>query len=152
MPRLSCYLVAAVALVFAGCGKKGPPPVVEARGVVLLDGKPLPNASVQFLPMLKDFGAEFNSTAITDDEGKFTLMCMNNKSGAVTAKHKVVVTEYTPAEGRGESGEAQTRLAQFRAKLKNRPIPENYTDALHTPLEVEISADKQDYTLELKRR
>src|SRR5438876_709313 len=86
-------LVAAIVLAVSGCAK-GPPPVTEVSGVVLLDGKPLPQARVEFVPDLSSFGAEMNSSAITDDDGRFTLeLTYKSQPGAVVGKHHVVVAE-----------------------------------------------------------
>src|SRR5262245_11504648 len=144
MSRRICGLLAGVALAagLAGCSKS-PPPVTEVRGQVLLDGKPLPHAQVVFQPQLKDFGAEQNSTAVTDEEGRFTLKTMADKPGAVVGTHKVLVTEYTPENLRGMSADAQKSAAQYQAKLKNRPIPDDYGNLVQTPLQVEVKKDQQ---------
>jgi hypothetical protein len=141
-----------VALTLSGC-KKVPPPVTEAEGTVLLDGKPLPQAQVEFVPDLRDFGAEMNSTAVTDDAGHFHLTCgFNEQPGAVVAKHRVIVMEPpTPGEFRGQDEATQTRLAQYIAKLKNRPIPEKYGTLSKTPLVVEVKAGQSTYDLQLTR-
>ena len=141
-----------VAVALSGCARV-PPPVTEAEGTVLLDGKPLPQAEVEFVPELRHFGAEMNSTAVTDDEGHFHLTCAyNQQPGAVVAKHHVLVAEPpTPAEFRGMDERTQTRLAQYMAKLKNRPIPEVYGTLGRTPLVVEVKAGQKTYDLQLTR-
>jgi hypothetical protein len=144
--------VLGVALTLSGC-QKVPPPLTEAEGTVLLDGKPLPQAHVEFVPELRNFGAEMNSTAVTDDAGHFHLTCsFNQQPGAVVAKHHVIVMEApTPAEYRGQDERAQTGLAQYYAKLKNRPIPEKYGTLSKTPLVVEVKAGQSTYNLDLTR-
>ena len=143
-------LVVAVALV--GCARV-PPPVTDAEGTLLLDGKPLPGAEVEFVPELAHFGAEMNSTGVTDDQGHFRLTCVyNQQPGAVVGKHHVVVTEApTPPELRGMDGRSQARLAEYLAKLKNRPIPEVYGTLGKTPLVVEVKAGEKTYDLQLTR-
>src|SRR5262249_22113460 len=128
-----------LSLALPGCSKS-PPPVTEAEGVVLLNGKPLPNALVTFVPQLSNFGAEMNSTAVTDDEGRFKLeMTYRSQPGAVVGKHKVMVTEAPPSgEFRGMSEKAQAGYADQLAKLKNRPIPTRYGAVGTTPVEVEV--------------
>lgn len=138
-------------LACVGCAKT-PPPVVEVRGVVLLNGEPLPHASLEFLPQLEHFGAEFNSTAITDDKGRFILTCQHQqKSGAVVGKHKVLVSDAIPEKFRSQRGETQAELARYLGQLKNRPIPEAYAALMKTPLRVEVTAEQQEYTLKLQR-
>src|SRR5262245_27963016 len=144
----------AVVLAFgtAGCARV-PPPVTEVEGVVLLDKQPLPNAYVEFVPELEHFGAELNSRGITDEQGRFQLVCAQRQQpGAVVAKHRVVVLEApTPEEFRQQTEVAQEKYALFLAKLKNRPIPDAYASVSQTPLRVEVVADKKNYTLEMTR-
>src|SRR5262249_11909359 len=90
-PALITLALAALAL--AGC-RRSPPPVVEVDAVVLLNDQPLPNALVEFVPDLKHFGAEMNSTGVTDEKGRVRLVCASGQQpGAVAGKHHVLVTE-----------------------------------------------------------
>jgi hypothetical protein len=128
------------------------PPVVPVSGTAYLDGKPLPLAHIEFVPDLKHFGAESNSSAVTDEEGRFTLLCSHQQqAGAVVATHHVVIIEYVPDELRGFSAKAQQKLAEYQAKLKNRPIPEQYSALSRTPLTVEVKAGQETYDLQLTR-
>jgi hypothetical protein len=141
-----------IAAALSGCARV-PPPVTDAEGTVLLDGKPLPQAQVEFVPELRNFGAEMNSTAVTDDGGHFHLTCTyKEQPGAVVARHHVLVTEpATPAEFRGMDERTQTRYAQYLARLKNRPIPEVYGTLGKTPLVVEVKPGQTTYDLRLTR-
>jgi hypothetical protein len=145
---------AAVAAALAVCGcSKALPPVVPVSGVVLLDGKPLSHAKIEFVPDISGFGAETNSLAITDDQGRFTLA--NNFTqapGAAVGKHHVLVTEPpTPKEFRGQDPAVQARFAEHLAKSGNRPIPKEY-GVLATALVVEVTAEPKEYRIELQRR
>jgi hypothetical protein len=137
-------------LTMAGCARVAPP-ITEVEGVVLLNKQPLPNAYVEFVPELEHFGAELNSRGITDDQGRFQLVCaQHQQAGAVVAKHRVLVLEApTPEEFRQQTQEAQEKYAQYRAKLKNRPIPSAYASVSQSPLRVEVTADRKSYTLDL---
>jgi hypothetical protein len=148
----SVTLGVTLALSVPGCART-PPPVTEVEGVVLLDGKPLPQALVEFVPQLAHFGAEMNSSGLTDDRGRFTLTCAyKSQAGAVVGKHHVLVSEApTPAEFRRPDEQTQARLAQHLAKLKNRPIPPAYGTLGRTPLRIEVKADQKSYELRLKR-
>jgi hypothetical protein len=149
--------IGAAALLLAalagGCAKV-PPPLTEAGGVVLLDGQPLPNARVEFVPELADFGAEMNSAGVTDDKGRFQLTCSEKQQpGAVVGKHRVVVMEApVPAEFRNSGQKAQAAHAEYLARQKNRPIPADYGNASKTPLRVEVTRGQRDYTLKLTRK
>src|SRR5262249_35420551 len=142
-------LLAASLALAVGCAPK-PPAIVPVEGTVTLDGQPLPFAHVEFVPQLKDFGAEYNSSAVTDENGHFVLVCsLGQQSGAAVATHKVLVTEHTPDDLRGMG--AQAKLAEYQAKLKNRPIPEAYGVLSTTPLTVEVKSGQGPYQLKLTR-
>jgi hypothetical protein len=144
-------LAAGATLLGSGCAPR-PPAIVPAEGTVFLNGKPLPMARVEFIPELKNFGAEYNSTAVTDENGHFVLICaINQQPGAAVATHHVVVTEHVPDDLRGTSGQAQTRQAEYLAKLKNRPIPEQYGVFSKTPLTVEVKPGQTTYELQMSR-
>jgi hypothetical protein len=145
-------LALGVVLALPGC-RKVPPPVADAEGTVLLDGKPLPQAHVEFVPELSNFGAEMISTAVTDDQGHFHLTCTyKDQPGAVVGKHHVIVMEPpTPEEFRSQDPQVQAKRDQYQAKLKNRPIPTDYGTLSTTPLVVEVKADQKSYELRLTR-
>ncbi|HZZ78171.1 MAG TPA: hypothetical protein VFE62_06615 [Gemmataceae bacterium] len=149
--------VAGAALCLAtglvGCAPT-PPAVVEAEGVVLLNGEPLPNAQIQFVPDLKHFGAKYNSQAISDAQGRFQLKCSNKgEAGAAVANHWVVVTDAPmPKELRGVDGAAQEKAAEWLESQTNRPIPTEYGSVGTTPLKVEVTKDKKSYELKLVRK
>jgi hypothetical protein len=149
-----CALAFLSTLVAAGCGGGGRPPVTEVEGIVLLNGTPLPSAQVEFLPELSKFGAEMNSSAITDDKGRFKLTCSYNQlPGAVIGKHRVTVSEApAPQEFRGMDGASQEGYAKYVTGLRNRPIPPEYGTVGRTPLVIEVTPDKKDYEVKLIRR
>lgn len=147
--QASLWLGLLIGLTATGCGKNLPA-LTEVEGVVLLDDEPLPHAFVQFMPQLDNFGAEYNSTAVTDDKGHFTLKCYKDDLwGAVIGKHVVLVTDYLPPELRGR--DAQEKFAEYYEELKNRPIPENFGSVIKTPLRIEVTGDQKSYKLELTR-
>ena len=61
----------------------------RVSGTVVLNGKPLALATVEFSP-------EVGSTSygITDEKGRYTLQYLPNQSGAVTGHHTVRITTY----------------------------------------------------------
>ncbi len=137
-------------LALAGCAKS-PPAIVPVEGVVLLNNQPLPNAMVQFIPMIDGFGAEYIASGITDANGRFKVACPL-KEGAAAAESVVTVEEASPPDNaRGMSGEAQAALTRYMNGLKNRPIPPAYGSAAKSPLKVTVTAGQTEYKLELKR-
>ncbi len=102
IPRCGLLAFATLGLAMtSGCTPKLPA-IVPVSGTVYLDGKPLAFANIEFVPELRDFGAESNSTAVTDEEGHYSLVCSyRQQPGAVVATHHVLVMEHIPDEMRG---------------------------------------------------
>jgi hypothetical protein len=77
----------------AGCGNKEGP-FAPVSGVVLLNGKPLADASVSFTPVVTEktsYGP--GSHAITDAQGRFTLKVSSaNGTGALVGRHTVRIS------------------------------------------------------------
>lgn len=149
---LGAPLLLIATLAWAGCAKKpDPPPIVEASGLVTVDGQPLPKASVRFIPMFEGFGAEVIAEAVTDDKGRYTLTC-SGSSGACVGPHKVIVEEGPlPPGTMGESAKSQMKMTAYLQSLPNRPIPSQYGNVAQTPLAIEIVPEKTEYNLKLKR-
>jgi hypothetical protein len=134
----------------AGCARQLPP-VVPVQGKVLLNGQPLPKASVTFVPQLDRFGAESNSTAVTDEKGEFTLTCAyNNQPGAVVATHVVLVAD-PPLPDELRNSRDNRAIERYQAALGNRPIPPEYNTVSMSPVRVEIKKGQEPVTIELKR-
>ncbi len=84
------------------------PPMGTVSGVVTLDGKPLANATVTFIPV-EPAVPQSKATAIgqrrkarvtvpsawgvTDDQGRYQLRCYRNQLGAVLGKYKVQISK-----------------------------------------------------------
>jgi hypothetical protein len=121
------------------------------QGTVLLNGKPLPKASVTFVPQVENLGADSNSTSVTDENGQFTLTCAyNGQPGAVVGKHVVLIAEPPLPEELRNSRDVR-EVAQYRAKLGNRPIPPAYGMVSKSPLQIEIKEGQEAVKLELTR-
>ncbi len=148
--RFAGAAVLLAALFAVGCAKT-PPEFVGVEGQVLLDGKPLPNADVQFVPMVKGFGAEVIAMGTTDENGKFKLTSGGRDGAAVGENHVTVSEASLPEKFRSQSGEAQMAASKYLASLKNRPIPNRYANLAQSPLRVEVKPDQKEYKLELSR-
>jgi hypothetical protein len=96
-PRLLLLCLGALLLAPGiGCGVKLPP-LGRVRGLVTLDGKPVPNADVCFLAA--DGAASF---ACTDDQGRYELsypVAKGKGAGAMIGKHRVVINTIRPNDG-----------------------------------------------------
>jgi len=136
--------------LLSGCAASRPA-IVPVEGVLLLNGQPVPNAEVQFVPMERGLGAEYIATGTTDERGRFALVCLG-QAGACACENRVTVTDAElPEAARGGSAAAQSEMNRYYAAQKNRPIPPDYASAARTPLAVTVSAERGEYRLELKR-
>jgi hypothetical protein len=131
-------LALALALVRAGGCRPGPNWKYneQVEGTVKMDGAPVPNVLVRFVPDDPTVQGPASS-GYTDDKGHFTLACENGKAGAVLAKHNVLVMA-----GRGPDDTGGARRAF---------IPAVYSNPVQTPLQLEVTADKHTYDLALSR-
>jgi hypothetical protein len=129
-------------LFLAGCGTKGFAPV---SGTVTLDGKPLPNASVNFQPLDSKQSGQ-GSAGKTDADGHYSLrVVVDNKAGAVVGKHRVSISSvkeddpsYDPPPGK------------LPPKARD-PIPTKYNAKSQLTFEVPPGgSDKADFNLTTK--
>lgn len=93
-----------ISLTACGGGGSDAPPLGQVTGKITLDGAPLTDASVTFLP--ENVRA---SSATTDSEGNYELIYIRDEKGAAIGKHKVVISklenekETVPDKYSGES-------------------------------------------------
>ena len=130
--------------VACGCSK----PLVFndlVEGTVTLDGKPLGNAHVQFVPDEPGIKAP-GSTGITDENGHYRLTREDGQPGALVGKHLVVLVRGREAiRALGEQQDPSETGS--KAKKDRRPIPPSYTIASKTPLTVNVTVDEHTYPL-----
>jgi hypothetical protein len=150
LPRRSCACLLGLLapLLFAGCGKPAPPPILEAEGIVLLDGVPLNHAEVRFIPSIPD---AFENIAIgmTDKEGRFKLTCKGEPGACAGENHVLVMEPDIPANLKSEK--KQAALIKYLESLGGRPLPKRYASLADNPLLVNVEAGTKVYKFDLKR-
>jgi hypothetical protein len=77
------FVVCSMIATVLGCGPGGPE-LAEVSGTVTLDGKPVPNAVLTFIPT-----GGTTSYGMTNAEGKYKMMFTDTKSGAMLGTHSV---------------------------------------------------------------
>jgi hypothetical protein len=89
-PHVLAGLAAVVLL--GGCGK--PYRVAPVSGQVTLDGRPLPRASITFVPMASKENMNPGPTAagMTDDDGCYTLIVDKDTPGSVVGMCRIYIT------------------------------------------------------------
>src|SRR5262245_1071562 len=143
MNRLGFLLLTAV---LAGCTGSRTSPV---EGVVLLDGKPLPDASVQFVPQ----GSGRDATGQTDKSGAFTMSTYRPKDGVVPGEYKVVISPPTGTLDPTPHGSAEDAMSvAAKAPPPKAPnFPEQYTRVDQTTLRQTVPVSGR-VTFELKSK
>lgn len=146
------YLLMLTACITTGCSNKEKIVLVPVEGKLVMNGQPVPLARIEFMPEFKGHGADSNSSAITDETGKFVLQFSNGNPGCAVAKHHVVINEApVGANMRGQDEASQNRFAEYSRSLKNRPLPASYQLYSTSPLIIDITAEKRDLVLEMRR-
>jgi hypothetical protein len=133
--RKRVLLTAALVLAL-GCGGRKFAPV---SGTVTLDGKPLANAVVTFIPVAEQgsIDAGESSTGKTNEKGEFTLRSTTGKNGALVGKHKVSISIQQTKVGESEE---RTRTVEV--------LPKRYNENTELTLDVPSGGtDKADFPL-----
>ncbi|MFL5338589.1 MAG: hypothetical protein ACJ8F7_00340 [Gemmataceae bacterium] len=89
------WLDGVVMVAALGCsGSVGGHKIAPVSGVVLLNGRPLANATVSFQPVAPKGSLEAGpgSTGKTNEKGEFSLVLTNGKAGAVVGQHRVQIS------------------------------------------------------------
>lgn len=151
MNRLFAAVCLLVMLVCIGCDSG--PPLGSVSGKVTMDGQPMENVLVTFVPEQGGRAA----TGKTDASGQYELIYLTHK-GALVGKHKVTVTTLQEAkkpvsEMRSDSPEYQKYLKEsqddYNKAVVREPIPERYN--AKTELVKEVSSGKNVIDLELTK-
>ena len=154
MSRVLCIAAACclACLVVIGCGPGGPE-LGTVTGKVTLDGKPVTNGLVTFVPVAKG-GASIGKT---DANGQYELLFVDRK-GALLGQHKVTVTTVQEAAAvtlmRSDSPEYMKQAASatdksaYNSAKVVEPIPARYNT--NTELTKEVKSGANVIDLELK--
>jgi hypothetical protein len=126
-----------------GCGT----PVAEVQGTLTLNGAPLADVEVYFIPDGEKGTRGPRAAAVTDADGHFRLDLGALGAGTVVGHHRVVLVDRlalppVPDERVDKPG------ARPRAPQPSR-IPEKYNAAVSTPLRVEVKTGPQTVDLDL---
>jgi hypothetical protein len=149
-------LLAAGCFCLAGCGHA--PEFAEVEGTITLDGKPLDNVEVVFLPDPEKGSRGPAASAYTDGRGHYRLRCdQAGKSGAVLGTYRVCVNDITavapPPDLLVAYARAEGKQAPPPVPPKGKPprVPAAYADANRTPLrDVEVKAGRQTLDFDVK--
>ena len=150
------FVGATAIIVFAvacwGCGPGGPT-LGKVTGQVTLDGKPLPNAVVTFMPD----GGGGTASGNTDANGNYELSHTLGK-GAPIGKNKVAVTTLRKPQSSVEIPQISSDSPEYAKMIAaggseynvqfTEPVPAKYN--ANTELQFEVKSGTQVINLELK--
>jgi hypothetical protein len=146
-------LLLALSAGLAGCGGQGKP--VKVEGVVTLDGKPFPGATVTFFPAE---GNGRSASGLSEEDGSFRLTTFKPDDGALPGEYKITVS-FGEADKATEGGDPmkmddKARMAFFakmnpggrvqeeaKQKKAQKVVPEVYRDVSKTPLKCAVPVD-----------
>ncbi len=97
-------------LCLSGCSSSDSPPLGRVTGVVTLNGKPLANGKISFVPS----SGGRTSTADLDDNGNYKLIYSLDEFGAKVDDHTVKIS----TEGEFGGGERVPTEYNVESKLK----------------------------------
>jgi hypothetical protein len=124
--------------LLVGCA--GEPKTAPVSGRVTLDGKPLANATVVFMPAAAGKRAPPSSVGVTDKDGRYSLLLSSasKKEGAVVGKHKVSITLGAATDGATEA-----------PRTVHKQLPRKYNR--NTELECDVpAAGRNDANFDLQ--
>lgn len=135
----------------SGCAKSGGGSrdgLVKAEGVVMYQGAPVVEATIEMRPTDESIT---NCVAVgrTDAEGKFSMMTDRPGDGAVPGQYRVVVkkqvemidgvTREEYVKNKAADGAKDVQFDKSKLKTENL-LPAKYADPLNSPLTVDIPA------------
>lgn len=134
-----------------GCGESGPS-LGKVTGKVTLDGKPVANAIVSFVPE----DGRRASSATTNADGIYNLAYISQE-GAVIGKHKVSVTstpeattqtmEDIPSDDPRYAEMMQSRQSDYNTGKVKEKIPASYNSKTELVYEVKSGSNTIDLPL-----
>ncbi|MDR1959080.1 MAG: carboxypeptidase-like regulatory domain-containing protein [Planctomycetaceae bacterium] len=137
---LGCFLILTG---ISGCGTEGKGLRVEyVEGVISLEGKPLPGASVTFIPLAED-GAMEAAGGYSNENGVYRLTSGNGNSekGAVLGEYRVLVSKIE-AKDLTEGKEYGTSTGYAKTFTQKQLLPSVYQDRTKSPLRATVKKGK----------
>ena len=116
--HMTAWFVFAAVCTITGCSgsddnKIKPPPLGTVKGTITLDGQPLPNAAVDFVP-----AQARGSSGVTDTSGVYTLMYDQTLKGAAVGDHTVKIRTKVEAGTKEKLPAKYNEQSELKATVK----------------------------------
>jgi len=138
-------------LVIVGCGPQGRALRVEfVEGVITLDGQPVSDASVTFIPKNEEDGTEA-AGGFSNADGVFRLTSMNGdpERGAVAGEYRVTVSKIEINDPTAGLSEAEAAALAHVPTTQHQVLPAIYQDRVNTPLSYTVNRGRNRIDIEL---
>jgi len=146
---IACFVTLLLVVALTGCRSDGGLKVEYVEGIITLDGEPLSEASVTFVPT-SDGPTVETAMGMTNDKGIYKLSSMNGKplAGAVVGEYKVLVSKIH-AESLSEGLEYGTSMGYTVPYKQTHLLPRIYRDMEQTPFSATVKKgrNKLDFSL-----
>jgi len=149
-------LTVAALLWIVGCGSKGDlgflSGAVPATGRVTVGGKPLPDATVTFIPVPQSGGR--TATAVTDESGAYEMSTMasgvspDESKGVLPGGYTVVISRVAMPDGSPPPADIIDENDAI-AKGMKQYVPAQYTNPETSPLKVTVASPKAENNFDL---
>jgi hypothetical protein len=137
---VSCAFIVSV-FVFVGCsgGNAENYKIVPLTGKVTMNGSPLADADVQFIPQATTLPGFLGSAGRTNGEGSYVAFS-GNREGIPPGKYKVTVKKWVGPDGKAVVPSEGMDIDQLKASGgAQEGVPALYSDPNQTTTEVTIA-------------
>jgi len=144
-------------LWIVGCGAKRNldflKDAVPATGHVTLAGKPLPGATVSFIPTIQSAGGR-DATGVTDASGVYQMSTLvsgvspDQSKGVVPGEYVVVISRVAMPDGTPPPADIIDENDAI-AKGARQSVPAKYTNPETSPLKVRVAPPKAENDFKL---
>jgi hypothetical protein len=132
-------------LVLGGCA----PTPSTVTGTLRVEGKPLDNVQVLFMPDADAGNTQPQAAGLTDDQGRFTLSLPNGQPGCRPGQYRVVLIDFASSIAAGNE-DARKRGTTPAAPVAVKPrLSAEYSTELRTPLRKTVGTGPQTINLDL---
>lgn len=144
----ACFFSLLFIVAFIGCGSSSIR-VEYVEGIVTLDGEPVSEATMTFLPKTETPPMEM-ATGMTDANGAYKVSSVTGKAvaGAVAGEYKVAISKVLITAKEVEYGAIRGPHDIQQTHL----LPAIYADYQNTPLTATVNKGKNKIDFELKSK
>jgi len=143
---MGLYTAIVLLLTMAPAGCRHHAAVAEVEGTVRIEGRPLENVLVVFLPDPSGGTTGPASKGVTDAAGRYRLRCEDQRDGAVIGCHRIVLEDLAVYTAPRDEGAATASAGGVSR------VPRTYRSAAETPLRAEISPSGGTHDIDIRRQ